>query len=81
MEAPGNAPEGAVPPLPAAGGRTASARLRLGDLPYFFYRRNDEWSLDSERHFHAKWNSAFSDGVARRRRQRALARTARRPAA
>jgi GT2 family glycosyltransferase len=39
-------------------------RLTFSDLRYFCFRWNAEWSADSERHFHAKWGTVYSDRVA-----------------
>jgi len=33
--------------------------LRLSDLPYHALRWSNDWSLESEQHFHRKWNLAF----------------------
>jgi GT2 family glycosyltransferase len=43
----------------------ADPRPRISDLPYFFYRWNDAWSLESEAYFHRKWGSVFSDDLTR----------------
>ena len=34
--------------------------LRFSDLPYFALRWSDAWSIESENHFHRKWNFVFS---------------------
>ena len=38
-------------------------RPRLSDLPYFFCRWCDEWSVASELHFDKKWGTTFNVGV------------------
>jgi len=35
--------------------------LRLSDLPYYALRWSSDWSLESEQHFHRKWNLVFGD--------------------
>jgi len=37
----------------------------LSDIPYFYYRWSDEWSVGSERYFHEKWGTVFSDSISR----------------
>ena len=39
--------------------------LVLSDIPYFYYRWSDEWSIDSERYFHEKWGTVFNDRITR----------------
>jgi len=40
-------------------------RMVLSDIPFFYYRWSDEWSIDSERYFHEKWGTVFSDSISR----------------
>jgi glycosyltransferase involved in cell wall biosynthesis len=40
-------------------------RLGVADLPFFFYRWNDDWALASEIYFHRKWSTVFNDDVTR----------------
>jgi GT2 family glycosyltransferase len=39
--------------------------LRLSDLPFYFYRWDARSTLETERHFHSKWDIAFDDRTTR----------------
>jgi len=37
--------------------------ISWSDLKFFFCRWSDEWTIDSERYFHKKWNTVFDESV------------------
>jgi GT2 family glycosyltransferase len=40
-------------------------RMTISDVAFFYYRWSDEWTVDSERYFHEKWQTEFDARLVR----------------